>query len=47
MTAHPLRAAVLACTALLLGEAMTATLMLSGAAILGGIALVLTIRHRG
>ncbi len=33
--------------ALLLGEAMTATLMLSGAAILGGIALVLTIRHRG
>jgi len=33
--------------AVLLGEAVTSTLLLSGAAILGGIAMVLTIRHRG
>ncbi|MCQ4297447.1 DMT family transporter [Pseudomonas stutzeri] len=33
--------------AVLLGEALTATLLLSGAAILGGIAMVLTIKHRG
>lgn len=32
--------------ALLLGEALTATLLVSGAAILGGIALVLRIRYR-
>lgn len=32
--------------AVLLGEALTATLIISGAAILGGIALVLGIRHR-
>ncbi len=32
--------------ALLLGEALTATLIISGAAILGGIAMVLSIRHR-
>jgi len=31
----------------LLGEALTATLIISGAAILGGIAMVLSIRHRG
>lgn len=33
--------------AVLLGEAVTAMLLLSGAAILGGIAMVLTIKHRG
>jgi len=33
--------------AVLLGEALTATLIVSGAAILGGIAMVLSIRHRG
>lgn len=33
--------------AVLLGETVTSTLLLSGAAILGGIAMVLTIRHRG
>jgi len=32
--------------AVLLGEALTATLTVSGAAILGGIAMVLSIRHR-
>ncbi|HAW38299.1 MAG TPA: EamA family transporter, partial [Pseudomonas sp.] len=30
----------------LLGEAVTTTLLLAGTAILGGIALVLRIRHR-
>ena len=33
--------------AALLGEALTPTLIISGAAILGGIAMVLSIRHRG
>ncbi|TVT67369.1 MAG: DMT family transporter [Pseudomonas sp.] len=33
--------------AVLLGEALTATLIISGAAILGGIAMVLSIGHRG
>lgn len=33
--------------AVLLGEALTATLIISGAAILGGIAMVLSIRSRG
>ncbi|MCQ4264344.1 EamA family transporter [Stutzerimonas stutzeri] len=33
--------------AVLLGEAVTSTLLLSGTAILGGIAMVLTIRHSG
>ncbi|WP_312954999.1 DMT family transporter [Pseudomonas songnenensis] len=33
--------------AALLGEALTSTLIISGAAILGGIAMVLGIRHRG
>ena len=40
----PLLAAVAG--AVLLGEAVTTTLLLAGAAILGGIALVLSIRHR-
>jgi drug/metabolite transporter (DMT)-like permease len=33
--------------AALLGEVLTPTLIISGAAILGGIAMVLGIRHRG
>ncbi len=40
----PLLAAIAG--AVLLGEAVTTTLLLAGAAILGGIALVLSIRHR-
>ncbi len=40
----PLLAAIAG--AVLLGEAVTTTLLLAGTAILGGIALVLRIRHR-